>query len=560
MRQFIFLLILILMLPCWVSGQTWRSDIDLNVSVAPAQDKISLFTNRDGNHVLLHKGNQVVYYLFTYNGSQVRSTTIATSMNEDARLAKVTGNDENVYVIYKKGGYIYTKKSTNAGQSWSNIETITMSHSASNGMEVWSDDNGVHLVWSEDAGYYETIYCRLPHNETYWTDAKEVTDSSGDYGGFPNVTTSANRVHVAYTQGAETRPHYNRGQSKTRDKYSGSWQAPQNIFNDTNISMVIATGSKLHNFYYDYVEGWGQWHSDLYYKSRNLGSTTWSSSILIQDFSDPDYGLIGMAVSNNDHLHIFYKDWSGISYKVWDGNWSSATNISEGYYTNQRISANGNDVYVLWFDDTDNKIRLKQRDFAPIVPTGLAISSNANGNAVLTWHTNPEADLKEYRIYRKWVHHSSYQHVGITSNTTWTDEILLLEQGDLFSYYIKAVDQTNNYSASSDTVTCYAIWKKADRDFITRKRNIPNHFALYPCFPNPFNATTQISFDLPVANHVSLQIYNLNGQLIATAANSLFEAGRYSIQFDASGLSSGIYLYKISAGNFMEVKRMLLVK
>lgn len=66
------------------------------------------------------------------------------------------------------------------------------------------------MVWSEyNSTKYDTYYKRLPHNSTYWTDDKRVTDSSGDQGGFPSVTTSSGRVHVAYTQGTESNPIYN---------------------------------------------------------------------------------------------------------------------------------------------------------------------------------------------------------------------------------------------------------------------------------------------------------------------------------------------------------------
>ncbi len=79
-------------------------------------------------------------------------------------------------------------------------------------------------------------------------------------------------------------------------------------------------------------------------------------------------------------------------------------------------------------------------------------------------------------------------------------------------------------------------------------------------FPNPFNPTTTIRFSLPVDNFVTLKVYNLLGQEIATLVNENKIAGNYNINFNASNLSSGVYLYRIDTGNFTAVKKFTLLK
>lgn len=85
-------------------------------------------------------------------------------------------------------------------------------------------------------------------------------------------------------------------------------------------------------------------------------------------------------------------------------------------------------------------------------------------------------------------------------------------------------------------------------------------YKLYQNFPNPFNPATIISFKLNQSGFVSLKVYNLVGQVVAVLVNENKEAGTYSIQFDASELSAGIYLYKLQVNGFTSVKRMTLIK
>jgi photosystem II stability/assembly factor-like uncharacterized protein len=90
--------------------------------------------------------------------------------------------------------------------------------------------------------------------------------------------------------------------------------------------------------------------------------------------------------------------------------------------------------------------------------------------------------------------------------------------------------------------------------------NLPLVYELTQNYPNPFNPTTKIEYSIPVQAQVELKIYNVVGQEVATLVNEVQKAGIYHVRFGASNLSSGVYFYRLNAGNFTSVKKMVMLK
>ncbi len=187
-----------------------------------------------------------------------------------------------------------------------------------------------------------------------------------------------------------------------------------------------------------------------------------------------------------------------------------------------------------------------------------------NNHPKITWNANGEPDLDHYEIYKK-RGGGNYNYFASTTNTYYVDNSewkFSAPNSKIYVYYkIKAVDEDDYESVFSNEVNAavsdYESKRIAENEDVILK---PNTYRLSSNYPNPFNPTTVIEYQLAKNGFVTLDVYNMLGEKVVELLNGFEEAGYYSIKFDGSDLPSGTYLYKIQAGDFSDAKKMLLLK
>ena len=96
---------------------------------------------------------------------------------------------------------------------------------------------------------------------------------------------------------------------------------------------------------------------------------------------------------------------------------------------------------------------------------------------------------------------------------------------------------------------------------IQRKKNsIPENPTLFPNYPNPFNPSTTIEFDLPKTGNVNLKIFNILGEEVVTLLSASLLSGSHSVEWNASNFASGVYLYRLQAGDYVETRKMIILR
>ena len=133
-------------------------------------------------------------------------------------------------------------------------------------------------------------------------------------------------------------------------------------------------------------------------------------------------------------------------------------------------------------------------------------------------------------------------------------------EGLISPLYFKSLLISNNYIfAGIDN----NIWKRPFYEITgiqPPKNTIPDKFSLSQNFPNPFNPSTMISYDIPIDGFVKITVYDFLGREVKTLVNEKQNPGSYQVQFDGSNLASGVYFYKLQAGDFIQTKRMTMLK
>jgi hypothetical protein len=181
-----------------------------------------------------------------------------------------------------------------------------------------------------------------------------------------------------------------------------------------------------------------------------------------------------------------------------------------------------------------------------------SFSASVIGNTVkLIWKTATEVNNYGFEILRQAQDDKDWTKIGFVNGNgnsnspksySFTDRDVNTGK---YNYRLKQMDNDGTFEYS----------KTVEADF-----GVPTKFELNQNFPNPFNPTTTISYDLPDAANVKLTIFNILGQEIKILVDGFREAGVHTITFDADDLDSGLYIYKLQAGSQVQTKKMTLIK
>ncbi|MFC2103058.1 T9SS type A sorting domain-containing protein [Bacteroidota bacterium] len=201
-----------------------------------------------------------------------------------------------------------------------------------------------------------------------------------------------------------------------------------------------------------------------------------------------------------------------------------------------------------WWWAVDNFAVMGQ-SIVPVELTSFAAVAAGN-NVHLNWTTATETNNQGFEIQRSSVD-GEYEKVsfvpgfGTTTETksySYTDSKII---SGSYTYRLKQIDFDGTYDYSEVVIV---------------EVTTPIEYALEQNYPNPFNPATIISYSIPQDGLVTLEVFNLLGEKVASLVNEVKEAGKYEVNFDASNLASGIYVYNLKANSFNAVKKMLLMK
>lgn len=240
---------------------------------------------------------------------------------------------------------------------------------------------------------------------------------------------------------------------------------------------------------------------------------------------------------------------------MWCNNGSG--NYMWGRYPTEGNPVNGSTPKTLEtqlkFSSTGNGVNPSTAGNPIAFPVELSSFTAAiqNKAVVLNWVTATEINNYGFEVeksfdkvnWNKIAFKNGYGNSNSVKDYTYTDNEIT--KNGIYYYRLKQIDNNGDFEYSN---------------IVEVNVNIPIKFEVSQNYPNPFNPVTNISFNLPEANNVTLYIFNAIGQQIKTINAGYKEAGKHTIEFDGSSLNSGVYFYKVEAGNNSMIRKMALIK
>lgn len=289
------------------------------------------------------------------------------------------------------------------------------------------------------------------------------------------------------------------------------------------------------------------------------GIQGFTADMQVTDLVPLESGIVTMpSIGTNNLVHLVSLSSTSQAVLVFDDL------TSNNYYAGFRLNKAGEGTFIYIAGRPyrfNSSISYSNYDYiinnwmisAPLPVELTSFSATAlPGKVELNWTTASEINNSGFEVERS-IDGKTFITAGfVKGNGTTTEpktysftDVLQSGLNPKLFYRLKQVDFNGTFAYSN---------------IVEINADIPTEFSLEQNYPNPFNPTTVISFSLPEKSDVSLKIFDVLGNEIATLVNEIKDAGRYDVQFNASKLSSGVYFYSIEAGAYNDLKKMILIK
>ncbi len=567
----------------------------------------------------LGAGANITYFYYSNNaGTSWTQKTLSSSLGVWGDPVVIYDGLNNLYFGHLSNpisGYwidrIVIQKSTDNGVTWNDGAGIGYNY-PKNQDKHWlavdlqnnSYKNYIYTTWTEFDNYGSSspgdssriLFSRSTDHGTTWSQPKRLSERAGNCIDSDNTTEGAvptvglnGEIYVAWSGplGIMFDRSYDGGMTWGSDIFvanqPGGWDFDVPGISRCNGMPVTvcdtsytATRGNLYVMWGDQRNGTD--NSDVFIIKSTDGGTTWGNTVKINDDASARHQFFPwMSVDQTTGFlyAVFYdrRNTTGAAtdvyvarsidggetfdnFKVSQSSFTPSSSVFFGDYTN--IASFNRKIYPIWMRMDGGALSVWT---VPIydttqVPVELVnFTSSIAGNKVnLSWQTASELNNRGFEIQRKFSddqNRSQWVTIGFVEGSNTTTEIKYYTftdqpeaQGEYF-YRLKQYDMDGKYEYSHEV----------QADIMSDIQ-----FTLHQNYPNPFNPSTTIGYYLPAATYVTLKVFNTSGEEVAVLVNGNTEAGEHEIEFDASNLGSGVYVYRMTAGDFTSLKKMILVK
>jgi len=450
----------------------------------------------------------------------------AGSYTSNNNAWNIAANGNAVHVVWmddRDGNYeIYHKSSTDEGLNWGTDTRLTNNSATSWAPSVALFDQTVHVVWYEERDGNQEIYFKNSFDGgTNWGADIRLTNNSAS-SIYPSLAVSDQFVHVVWY---DTRNFYNEIFYKQSTDGGMSWGEDTQLTSATAgayVPSIAVSDSVVHVVWRDDTSLSNQ---EIYYKRSTDGGTNWGEIQIMPNTSGDSHNP-SVAVSDSNAHIIWRDDRDGNFEKYYKHstdagiNWGEDTRLTNdpAVSENPSISVSGHFLHIVWYETRDGNTEIyykRSTDGGLSWEEDLRLTNNFAGSG------RPSVSVSGSKVHVVWYDYRDGSEPEIYYKRNPTGNVTGIENIGL--------------------------------DF-------PEEFMLEQNYPNPFNPSTTIQYAIPDGGFVTLKVYDVLGNELATLVNEEKYIGSYEVDFTAAGLSSGIYFYKLQAGSFVETKKMILIR